>query len=243
MPIIGSDLAEKLFDLYVIQQKGLVETAMAMGWGKNGRKAKKYLLACGISIKPRGPPEGERNPIHSAIKRGTWSDPAKRLDVRFRISRAKLGQKNAAWKDGRTPGHRFIRNELQRLGYDLSKCTECGSETKRIHIHHVDGNPWNNVLSNIKLLCSACHVHAHGRIGEKIKITCSWCGREIEDYKSNRIGNKHNFCSRVCHAEWIRKNPLKYWLGKKRPGWSKAMKERWIRGIYSHLKGRIIADR
>lgn len=36
-------------------------------------------------------------------------------------------------------------------------CTECGS-TERLQVDHIDGDPTNNVLENLRVLCEPCHA-------------------------------------------------------------------------------------
>lgn len=154
--VIPAEVRERLYELYVVRQKGLMETAVKMGWGENNYKVRKILLACGIPIKPHGPPAGKRNPVHNAIKNGTWENPAKRPEVRKKISSAKRGAKNAMWRGGVSVSYYL------RLTGDLGvKRCKCGRTPKKILIHHIDGNRRNNLLSNLKPLCPSCHVKLH----------------------------------------------------------------------------------
>ena len=41
---------------------------------------------------------------------------------------------------------------------DGSHCRYCKADVKPLEIHHVDGNPANNVKDNLILLCHSCHV-------------------------------------------------------------------------------------
>lgn len=41
------------------------------------------------------------------------------------------------------------------------KCERCAA-TKKLHVHHVDGNPNNHHERNLKTLCQSCHHLAHG---------------------------------------------------------------------------------
>lgn len=47
--------------------------------------------------------------------------------------------------------------------YRLKPCEACGA-TKKIHRHHRDGDPTNNVPENIAFLCERCHVELHTSI-------------------------------------------------------------------------------
>jgi len=54
---------------------------------------------------------------------------------------------------------------LQLLG---NKCSKCGSTT-RLEIDHKDGNPTDNHIDNIHLLCKGCHIKKHIRAFELFK--------------------------------------------------------------------------
>jgi 5-methylcytosine-specific restriction endonuclease McrA len=58
---------------------------------------------------------------------------------------------------GRAPGYRQAL--IQLLG---GKCATCGG-LDELRIHHIDGNPANAALENLKVLCGKCHgpVHPH----------------------------------------------------------------------------------
>ena len=40
-------------------------------------------------------------------------------------------------------------------------CERCGEDKKRIEVHHKDGNPYNNEISNLEVLCIQCHNDEH----------------------------------------------------------------------------------
>jgi len=44
------------------------------------------------------------------------------------------------------------------------KCQRCGGVPRLnllLHVHHKDGDPQNNHVENLELLCSSCHRRAH----------------------------------------------------------------------------------
>ena len=45
------------------------------------------------------------------------------------------------------------------------RCEKCGHylDDVKPHIHHKDGNPKNNKLSNLKVLCPNCHSNVHDK--------------------------------------------------------------------------------
>jgi hypothetical protein len=44
-----------------------------------------------------------------------------------------------------------------------NKCVVCGKE-EGLHIHHKDGNPENNRMDNILVLCGVCHKKIHMKV-------------------------------------------------------------------------------
>lgn len=52
-------------------------------------------------------------------------------------------------------------------------CEKCGSESS-VDVHHIDENPFNNELSNLKRLCRACHETHH----RKRSCTVLGCDRK-----------------------------------------------------------------
>lgn len=56
-----------------------------------------------------------------------------------------------------------LRKRLIREGYFEEKCGECGLTEWRnvpipLHLEHIDGNHFNNNLTNLKILCPNCHA-------------------------------------------------------------------------------------
>lgn len=72
------------------------------------------------------------------------------------------------------PYHRrLIRRGLIQIGH-ANECAHCNASEWFGHrivleVHHIDGNPKNNVLSNFELRCPNCH-----------SITPNWRGRNTE---------------------------------------------------------------
>ena len=59
------------------------------------------------------------------------------------------------------PGTKEARLILEQDGRNFLFCESCGIESPT-SIHHVDGNPFNNTLENLKILCQMCHARTHG---------------------------------------------------------------------------------
>lgn len=165
-----------------------------------------------LNLKPntnRGAQRGQRNPVFSAIRNGKWRDPSKELNVRKLLSKIRFGPQNPYWKHGKSRPR--IRNHLRLDGFSLEKCELCGS-TKSIHVHHINGNIYDNSLSNLMIVCSKCHAKFHNW-GQKPyarqKITCKNCGKTIERVRSAIEKIRNHFCSLKCWYEWRRKNRLR----------------------------------
>lgn len=60
-----------------------------------------------------------------------------------------------------------------------NKCQECGV-TENLDLHHQDGNPVNNDISNLMTLCDSCHTKWHwenGKKSPKKRSVCTICGK------------------------------------------------------------------
>lgn len=89
------------------------------------------------------------------------------LETRRKISEAKKGEKNAAWKGGITPIHRIIRTSSEYriwhkavLERDKYQCIWCGNK-KNLHADHI--RPFARfpelrfAIDNGRTLCEDCH--------------------------------------------------------------------------------------
>lgn len=52
---------------------------------------------------------------------------------------------------------------LKKAGKNVCVCELCGSDYK-ITVHHKDGNPFNNKLKNLQVLCWHCHLLFHNPV-------------------------------------------------------------------------------
>lgn len=73
-------------------------------------------------------------------------------------NKMKLGELNPAWKGG------ISRKYSHRITFEIlpNKCMTCNS-TNNLCTHHCDGNPKNNKISNLSLVCRSCHECIHLR--------------------------------------------------------------------------------
>ena len=56
-----------------------------------------------------------------------------------------------------------LKNKLLKLNMKDHKCEQCGLEQWQglpipLELHHIDGNHYNNELTNLQLLCPNCHA-------------------------------------------------------------------------------------
>ncbi len=86
-------------------------------------------------------------------------------------------------------------------------------------VHHKDGNPLNNDISNLVVKSHSEHTADHMRKYHDTTAVCCWCGKEFlwtakhqENFYSNRRnhGQKSEipFCSRKCSGQYSRQIQL-----------------------------------
>jgi endogenous inhibitor of DNA gyrase (YacG/DUF329 family) len=76
-------------------------------------------------------------------------------------------------------------------------------------IHHIDGNPLNNDISNLKILDRKEHCYNDALKNKEIKVKCSYCGKEFTikgKYVHRRNRKDRNssgyFCSKRCSGKY-----------------------------------------
>ena len=99
----------------------------------------------------------------------TIEDFAKAI-IQDEPDRAKIKWRKRKWTlprgktTTRPPTHRpkleVYYKILEAAGKGVCVCVHCGSED-RITVHHFDGNPYNNNLENLQVLCWNCHSLLH----------------------------------------------------------------------------------
>ena len=79
------------------------------------------------------------------------------------------GENNPNWKGDKAL--QISGRYRAEIWFPSKPCEVCGKEkTER---HHVDGNPLNNKVSNIKFLCRKCHMIEDGRLDKLISFSKS----------------------------------------------------------------------
>lgn len=126
--------------------------------------------------------------------------------------RTLVGDKNPNWKpyDEKKlykSQNKIVRRELIR---ERVFCERCGTQ-KRLQVHHINRDYYNNSTNNLMLLCVFCHADWHEERGDintaklirahyqatgkrtpKQAVVCKTCGTTF--YPSN----KNRFCSKRC---------------------------------------------
>ena len=96
------------------------------------------------------------------------------LSERFKLSRTtiwrlvnkeiSLRRRGAVEKHGRCGKERRNQVEYRRILKEDSVCSECGGvegRGRKLSVHHLDGNRYNNEAGNTVIMCASCHVKLH----------------------------------------------------------------------------------
>jgi len=84
----------------------------------------------------------------------------KELKKRYPKFRLIQGKTTLKPKRAQHPGTQKAHKVLEYYGRDTSRCQICESTT-RVQIHHLDGNPNNNRIENLAVLCRKHHRRKH----------------------------------------------------------------------------------
>lgn len=92
-------------------------------------------------------------------------------------------------RTGKNSSERVSRHNARlRMDYfvGFDDCQKCG-EKKNLDVHHIDGDPFNNELTNLTLLCRSCHIREHrGRkcsICENKHKGLGFCDKHYQRFK------------------------------------------------------------
>lgn len=114
-----------------------------------------------------------------------------------------------------------LKEKLFTLGYKEKKCECCGitewqGKPLTLELHHIDGNHYNNGLSNLQILCPNCHSQTE-TFRSRIKSKTMPQYKNIDEHKLSEKyclncgklfhpANKRNkFCSIDCYKEYRKK--------------------------------------
>lgn len=161
----------------------------------NYRQIKKYIT--------------ERNLDTSHLKGAYWSKGLKLGPSKKRIPLEDILVENSTYKSTK------LAKRLINEGYFKEVCTECGLKNQWnnkplvLHLDHVNGNPKDNRIENLRLLCPNCHsqtgtyCRGHKRSTKKNstkkrklldKNKCLICKRETTTRQNKYCSFK---CSRI----------------------------------------------
>ncbi len=76
-----------------------------------------------------------------------------------------------------------------------------GSIPKGLHVHHKNGDTFDNRPENLELLTNSEHGKRHWAEKKPIKKTCDSCASQFSDF-NHRTSNR--FCSNKCKSAWRR---------------------------------------
>lgn len=96
---------------------------------------------------------------HFGFSTKTWHDAVQRGALNARPASAPL---SIYLVKGRRTNRTHLKSRLLAEGLKQDRCEECGIEEWRgrrlsMALHHINGEPTDNRLSNLSLLCPNCH--------------------------------------------------------------------------------------
>lgn len=79
------------------------------------------------------------------------------------------------------------------------------------HIHHIDGNPLNNDISNLEIVYAKDHVREHStKYKDDLQVICIYCNKNFiltpkqqrYRFRNGNEGKNGPFCSRTCSGKY-----------------------------------------
>jgi len=86
-----------------------------------------------------------------------------RKEIKEYYSNINSGENNPMWRGdyANEVTARSRNKNIYLWNRENHVCERCGETKKRIEVHHKDGNPYNNEISNLEVLCIQCHNDEH----------------------------------------------------------------------------------
>lgn len=92
-------------------------------------------------------------------------DRAKIKWPKMRTRKWKRQRAKTTFKPKKKKATRKTRLQLEYIlthhGRQIHYCEDCGQQYASLEIHHKDGNPNNNHVDNLLVLCNGCHAERH----------------------------------------------------------------------------------
>jgi len=74
----------------------------------------------------------------------------------------------------------IIKNQIRANGHNI--CSMCLKKVDKVHVHHIDHNPYNNDSDNLQLVCKYCHPKIHTeRPNKALRLKTDQRGKALED--------------------------------------------------------------
>ena len=146
-------------------------------------------------------------------------NPAKRPEVRKKLSLQKRGSKNPNWVGGTETyrGMDWFPNKKRILKNKGYKCQRCNKEGK-VDVHHLV--PYrishDNSLENLLVLCRSCHQIIENKLRKKeIKISEVFesiqgegekCGKSVLFIRTSECNRRCSYCDTAYHwkGKWVK---------------------------------------
>lgn len=86
-----------------------------------------------------------------------------RKEIKEYYSKINSGENNPMWRGdyANETTARQRNKDIYLWHRENHTCERCGETEKRIEVHHKDGNPYNNDINNLEVLCTQCHNDEH----------------------------------------------------------------------------------
>lgn len=132
----------------------------------------------------------DNNEIERVLRAKPVDEEPNRSHIKWskRKKPAKIKRKTTPSMISKHPGTQDARKVLSFHGRNLNACQNCGKRNVNIAVHHKDGNPYNNGIENLQVLCLACHGRIHrlepGVVYEANEITDEFDTSIAKPYKS-----------------------------------------------------------